>query len=60
MFDLKADPLEMNNIASQAGSELHIKRLRGKLEAWMEAQGDEGVDTEMIAIERQRRGRFGK
>ena len=60
LFDLKADPLEMNNIASQAGSELHIKRLRGKLEAWMEAQGDEGVATEMKAIERQRRGRFGK
>jgi len=60
LFDLKADPLEMNNIASQAGSELHIKRLRGKLEAWMEAQGDEGVATEMKAIERQRRGRLGK
>ena len=60
LFDLKADPLEMNNIASQAGSELHIKRLRGKLEAWMEAQGDEGVATEMKAIERQRRGRFRK
>ena len=60
LFDLKADPLEMNNIASQAGSELHIKRLRGKLEAWMEAQGDEGVATEMKAIERQRRGRFPK
>ena len=60
LFDLKADPLEMNNITSQAGSELHIKRLRGKLEAWMEAQGDEGVATEMKAIERQRRGRFGK
>ena len=60
LFDLKADPLEMNNIASQVGSELHIKRLRGKLEAWMEAQGDEGVATEMKAIERQSRGRFGK
>ena len=57
LFDLKADPLEMNNIASQAGSELHIKRLRGKLEAWMEAQGDEGVATELKARERQRRGR---
>ncbi len=57
LYDLQKDPLEMNNIAGQSESEAHIKRLRGKLEAWMKAQGDKGVETEMKAGERQGRGR---
>ena len=57
LFDLKTDPLEMTNLAGQTGSEPHIKRLRGKLEAWMKAQGDKGVETELKARERQGRGR---
>jgi len=57
LFDLKTDPLEMSNLAGQTGSEPHIKRLRGKLEAWMKAQGDGGVETELKARERQGRGR---
>jgi hypothetical protein len=47
----------MTNLAGQTGSEPHIKRLRGKLEAWMKAQGDKGVETELKARERQGRGR---
>ena len=47
----------MTNLAGQTGSEPHIKRLRGKLEAWMKAQGDGGVETELKARERQGRGR---
>ena len=57
LYDLEKDPLEMNNLAGQAGTEAHVKRLRGKLEAWMKAQGDKGVETEMKAGERQGRGR---
>ena len=57
LYDLEKDPLEMNNLAGQAGTEVHVKRLRGKLEAWMKAQGDKGVETEMKAGERQGRGR---
>ena len=57
LYDLQKDPLEMNNIAGQSGSEAHIKRLRGKLEAWMKAQGDQGVETELKARERQGAGR---
>jgi len=57
LYDLEKDPLEMNNLVGKTGSELHIRRLRGKLTAWMEAQGDKGVETELKANERQRRGR---
>ena len=57
LYDLEKDPLEMNNLAGQTDSETHVKRLRGKLEAWMKAQGDKGVETEMKAGERQGRGR---
>jgi len=57
LYDLEKDPLEMNNLAGQAGTETHVKRLRSKLEAWMKAQGDKGVETEMKAGERQGRGR---
>ena len=57
LYDLQKDPLEMNNIAGQSGSEAHIKRLRGKLEAWMTEQGDKGVETELKARERQGGGR---
>jgi uncharacterized sulfatase len=53
LYDMQADPLEMNNIAGQTGTEKHITRLRGKLEAWMKSQGDRGVETELKANERQ-------
>ncbi len=55
LYDLKKDPLEMNNLAGQTGTAVHIKRLRGKLEAWMKAQGDQGAETELNARERQGR-----
>ena len=57
LYDLEKDPLEMNNLVGKTDSEVHVKRLRGKLEAWMKAQGDKGVETEMKAGERQGRGR---
>jgi uncharacterized sulfatase len=57
LYDLRADPLEMNNLAAQTGSQEHVTRLRAKLEAWMKSQGDKGVATELMAFERQRRGK---
>jgi len=54
-YDIVADPLELNNLASDATYESEIKRLRKKLAAWMSDQGDEGVATELKAKERQRR-----
>ena len=57
LYDMEKDPLEMKNLADKTGSKIHIKRLRAKLDAWMKSQGDKGVETELKAIERQRRDR---
>ena len=57
LYDLKTDPLEMTNLAGRPGSEAHVKRLRSKLETWMNEQGDKGVETELKARERQGGGR---
>ena len=57
LFDLKADPLEMDNIVGREGTQKTEARLRAKLAAWMKAQGDLGVETELKAHERQSRGR---
>ena len=54
LFDMEVDPLEMNNLAGRAGTRKTEARLRQKLAAWMRAQGDKGVATEMKALERQR------
>jgi uncharacterized sulfatase len=53
LYDTQADPLEMNNIVGLTGTEKHITRLRGKLDVWMKSQGDQGVETELRANERQ-------
>ena len=60
LFDMEADPLEMNNLAGQADTKKVLARLRQKLAAWMRAQGDKGVATEMKALERQRPGKSRK
>ena len=57
LFDMKNDPLEMANLAGQSDTQKIEMRLRQKLAAWMKAQGDKGVETELKARERQGRGR---
>ena len=57
LFDLKTDPLEMKNLAGQSDLKKVEARLQATLAAWMKAQGDEGVATELKAKERQSRGR---
>jgi N-sulfoglucosamine sulfohydrolase len=57
LFDLKTDPLEMSNLAGQTDLKKVQINLRAKLEAWMKAQGDEGVVTELKSKERQGRGK---
>ena len=57
LFDLKKDPLEMSNLAGQTDLKKVQINLRAKLEAWMKAQGDKGVATELKAKERQGRGK---
>ena len=57
LFDLKTDPLEMSNLADQKDLKKVQINLRAKLEAWMKAQGDEGVTTELKSKERQGRSK---
>lgn len=40
LFDLEADPLEHENLATQPDHRSQVRELRAKLERWMEAQGD--------------------
>ena len=57
VYDLATDPLEWNNIAGSEEVAEVEKRLRAKLDAWMEAQGDKGQATELAARERQGGGK---
>jgi uncharacterized sulfatase len=54
---MKTDPLEMTNLAGQTDLKKVECRLRVELAAWMKAQGDLGVATELKAKERQGRGK---
>ena len=53
LFDMEKDPLEMNNLSGNTDYQKHVTRLRAKLEGWMKTQGDQGVETELKARERQ-------
>lgn len=57
LYDLDADPFELNNLAESAALQEVRVRLFEKLQAWMTEQGDEGIETELRAPERsQNRG----
>ena len=55
LYDLEADPYEMNNRATDPAYTEKKAALREKLEAWMEEQGDLGQATELDARSRQGR-----
>jgi uncharacterized sulfatase len=42
LYDVVADPHELRNLAEDAKHAGTLRELRGKLQAWMKAQGDEG------------------
>jgi uncharacterized sulfatase len=46
LYDLKADPHELKNLAADPAHADTLKALRAELDAWMKAQGDEGLKTE--------------
>ncbi|HET6576176.1 MAG TPA: sulfatase [Fimbriiglobus sp.] len=46
LYDLRADPWELKNLAADPAHAATIKKLRADLDAWMTAQGDEGLKTE--------------
>jgi hypothetical protein len=50
----------MNNLAGQPNKQKTEARLRRELAAWMTAQGDQGVPTEMKSLKRQRQGKVRK
>lgn len=50
LFDCEKDPLEMTNLADDPSYADHVKRLKSKLDEWMESQGDQGLKTERDAI----------
>ena len=57
VYDLKNDPYEWNNIAGTEEVKKVQNRLSGALKKWMKSQGDLGQETELAALERQRRGK---
>ncbi len=53
LYDLRTDPYELHNLADDPKL-VDIKAgLRKELNRWMKQQGDEGIATEMKALERQ-------
>jgi N-sulfoglucosamine sulfohydrolase len=52
LYDLKNDPWEQNNIASDPAHQKTLARLRKQLDSWMREQGDLGVQTELNAEKR--------
>ncbi|MGI9473070.1 MAG: sulfatase family protein [Rubripirellula sp.] len=48
-YDVIEDPLEMHNLADHPEHSETIAQLRSELAQWMEAQGDKGIETELIA-----------
>lgn len=47
-YDLSRDPDELDNLAGRSEHAARIGELRDRLLKWMEAQGDRGVQTEML------------
>ncbi len=52
LYDVKADPYELNNLADDPTLAKVKAELRSRLFSWMKSQGDEGQATEMLADRR--------
>ncbi|MGB0609911.1 MAG: sulfatase family protein [Verrucomicrobiales bacterium] len=57
VYDLEEDPHEWNNLAGKSEVKTIQQRLSNALKKWMKSQGDLGQETELAALERQRRGK---
>lgn len=51
LYDIVNDPYELHNLAANPKFDKVKEELRIKLENWMKQQGDEGVKTELEALE---------
>ncbi len=57
LYSVKNDEVEWNNLAANPKYKDVVTDLKGKLEGWMQDQGDLGIETELKASERQHRGK---
>ena len=46
-YDLEQDPHELNNLAADPRHRSRMNAMQGQLQAWMESQGDRGIETEL-------------
>lgn len=60
LYDVDADPFELNNLADDPQYAEVLSELRGELDGWMKDQGDLGQATELAASEHQARDKAGK
>ena len=51
LYDLQEDPWERRNRADDPALSEVLETLRGRLEAWMQSNGDRGLETERAAFE---------
>jgi len=52
-YDIQQDPYELNNLADDATYNDEKRQLQVELDRWIRQQGDEGIDAELKANERQ-------
>ena len=50
LYDLEADPWELNNLAGDKANKKTLKNLRGTLDRWIEQTGDKGQAVEPMAM----------
>lgn len=56
LYDVQADPHAMNNLAKNPEYATVVSELDKTLAAWMQSQGDQGLETEMRAFEHMHGG----
>lgn len=56
-YDVGKDPLEMNNLAGDPRYADEIAALRSQLDGWMKSQGDQGVETELVANQHKKQNK---
>jgi len=53
LYDVTADPYERHNLADNSQYASVLNKLKGQLQAWMQRQGDRGLQTEINARKHQ-------
>ena len=55
LYDLTKDPYEFTNVADKPGNREILETLRARLDAWMEQQGDKGIETELAGKRKKKK-----